>query len=85
MRLLILLLFFGCATRPVFNQVNKDGGRVLMLGSKSINNSNAIKDRDVLIATNCKQGFLITGEGQMPMAGLAGNGILEKYYDFKCQ
>jgi hypothetical protein len=74
----------SCAVRPIMQKSTKDGGRVLMLGSKSINNSNAIKDRDALINKKCKSGFEIVEEGQMPMTGIQGNGVLETYYDFKC-
>lgn len=84
-KFIFLILLTSCAAKPIFKRTTRDGGRVLILGGKSTNNSNIIMDRDKLIKTKCKNGFEIIAEGFEEQAGYNGMGVLSKYYDFKCK
>jgi hypothetical protein len=81
--LILLFLFTGCAATPIFQHKSAEGGRVLVLGSRSINNSSMLADSKALMLTHCA-GAVIVAEGRLPMQSMTLIPRLEQYYDFEC-
>lgn len=94
MKLLILSLVvisgFGCATgaSKIVKQ-NKEGGRVMLIGSGSWMEPNSMKHAESEMKKRCPSGHEIVEEGLMErpatVAAYGQTHVQEKYIDFKCK
>jgi hypothetical protein len=64
----------------------KDGGRVMVLGSRSVGADRGIASAKDKIADKCTKGYDIVEEGWMDAPSATGQGqVSEKYFEFKCK
>lgn len=87
---IVLMSVFGCATgASQMVKQNKDGGRVMLIGSGSWMEPNSIKHAQAEMNKRCPSGYEVVEEGLMERpAAVAAYGqthVQEKYIDFKCK
>lgn len=84
--LLIVMLTSSCASTSRMVKETRDGGRVMILGSRGVGLDAGIKHANGSMSKKCPKGFDITEKGWMQSSSITGKGTVEeKYFDFKCK
>ena len=88
-KLIFFLLLTGCAT-PEMIRENKDGGRIIVHGSRSVAGDAGKEKAQKMMAAKCPSGYEIIETGQLDNGQThVGYGQFvtnrELYYDFKCK
>lgn len=85
--ILLLLAFVSCASTSRMIEETKDGGKVMILGSKGIGIDAGIEDAKTKMSQKCPKGYEVIKKGWMSTSSINPNQAMteEMFYEFKCK